>query len=97
MHFPVDARGLSLKILATVAAIFALSAGHSFFIPLVFGIFLAYTLNPVVKWLERCHVPRLIGIAFNCQEVPAVPDEPHDVIVPEILTESGLRRFGPPL
>ncbi|MDQ7968817.1 MAG: AI-2E family transporter [Oxalicibacterium faecigallinarum] len=64
MHFPVDARGLSLKILATVAAIFALSAGHSFFIPLVFGIFLAYTLNPVVKWLERCHVPRLIGTSL---------------------------------
>ena len=38
--------------------------------------------------------PRLIGIAFDCQEVAMVPDEPHDVIVPEILTESGLRRFG---
>lgn len=37
--------------------------------------------------------PRLIGIAFDCQQVPEVPDEPHDVIVPEILTESGLRRF----
>lgn len=37
--------------------------------------------------------PRLIGIAFNCQEVPLVPDEPHDVIIPEILTEGGLRRF----
>jgi 5-formyltetrahydrofolate cyclo-ligase len=41
--------------------------------------------------------PRLIGIAFDCQEVERVPDEPHDVILPEILTESGLRRFGPPL
>jgi 5-formyltetrahydrofolate cyclo-ligase len=38
--------------------------------------------------------PRMIGIAFDCQEVPLVPDEPHDVIIPEILTESGLRRFG---
>ena len=37
--------------------------------------------------------PRLIGIAFDCQEVPEVPDEPHDVVIPEILTESGLRRF----
>jgi len=41
--------------------------------------------------------PRLIGIAFDCQEVERVPDEPHDVVIPEILTESGLRRFGPPL
>jgi len=38
--------------------------------------------------------PRLIGIAFDCQEIPLVPDEWHDVIIPEILTESGLRSFG---
>ncbi len=37
--------------------------------------------------------PRLIGIAFDCQEVARVPDEPHDMILPELLTESGLRRF----
>lgn len=38
--------------------------------------------------------PRLIGIAFDCQEVAMVPDEPHDVVIDEILTESGLRGFG---
>jgi 5-formyltetrahydrofolate cyclo-ligase len=38
-------------------------------------------------------VPRLIGIAFDCQEVERVPDEPHDVTLPEILTETGLRPF----
>ncbi|HTV68260.1 MAG TPA: 5-formyltetrahydrofolate cyclo-ligase [Rhizobiaceae bacterium] len=38
--------------------------------------------------------PRPIGIAFDCQEVPVVPDEAHDVIIPEILTESGLHRFA---
>ena len=37
--------------------------------------------------------PRLIGIAFDCQEVPLVPNEWHDVIIPELLTESGMRRF----
>ncbi|WP_214470807.1 5-formyltetrahydrofolate cyclo-ligase [Mesorhizobium sp. dw_380] len=41
--------------------------------------------------------PRLIGIAFDCQEVGLVPNEDHDVIVPEILTESGLRQFAPEL
>ncbi|WP_159586194.1 5-formyltetrahydrofolate cyclo-ligase [Chelativorans xinjiangense] len=40
---------------------------------------------------------RLIGIAFDCQEVARVPDEAHDVVIPEILTESGLRRFPPSL
>lgn len=37
--------------------------------------------------------PRLIGIAFDCQQVPLVPEEWHDVVIPEILTETGLRRF----
>lgn len=41
--------------------------------------------------------PVLIGIAFDCQEVKRVPDEPHDVILPSILTESGLRQFRPGL
>ncbi|WP_173933438.1 5-formyltetrahydrofolate cyclo-ligase [Chelativorans sp. Marseille-P2723] len=40
------------------------------------------------------HAHRLVGIAFDCQEVERVPDEPHDVVIPEILTESGLRRFA---
>jgi len=38
-------------------------------------------------------VPRLIGIAFDCQEVEAVPFEPHDVALDAVLTESGLRTF----
>lgn len=48
----------------------------------------------IARLVERGLDPRLIGIAFDCQEVSLVPDEPHDVIIPEILTESGLRRFG---
>lgn len=38
--------------------------------------------------------PHLVGIAFDCQEVPRLPDEPHDIALAEILTESGLRRFA---
>lgn len=38
--------------------------------------------------------PRLIGIAFDCQEVASVPAEPHDVRLHAVLTESGLRRFN---
>ena len=38
--------------------------------------------------------PVLIGIAFDCQEVPSVPAEPHDVPLHAILTESGLRWFS---
>lgn len=41
--------------------------------------------------------PRLIAIAFDCQQVERVPDEPHDIVIPEFLTESGLHRFSPAL
>lgn len=64
VRFPVDARGVALTILASVAFVFALSAAHKFFIPLVFGIFIAYTLNPLVVWLERIRIPRLVGTSF---------------------------------
>ena len=37
--------------------------------------------------------PKLIGIAFDCQEVASVPAEAHDVPLDAILTESGFRLF----
>jgi 5-formyltetrahydrofolate cyclo-ligase len=39
--------------------------------------------------------PRLIGIAFDCQEVEQVPNEAHDIALAAMLTESGLRVFQP--
>jgi 5-formyltetrahydrofolate cyclo-ligase len=56
-----------------------------------------YYDRAIARLQENGHAPRLIGVAFNCQEVPEVPEEWHDVIIPEILTESGLRRFAPAL
>lgn len=38
--------------------------------------------------------PMLVGIAFDCQEVPSVPAEAHDVALDAILTESGMRYFN---
>jgi predicted PurR-regulated permease PerM len=64
IHLPVDARGISLTLLAVIAFVFALYAAHAFFIPLLFGIFIAYTLNPVVVWLERARIPRFIGTSI---------------------------------
>jgi len=52
-----------------------------------------YYDRAIARLTANGHAPRLIGIAFDCQQVAVVPDEPHDVIIPEILTESGLRRF----
>ena len=56
-----------------------------------------YYDRAIARLHDKGTPPRLIGIAFDCQEVAFVPDEPHDVVIPEILTESGLRRFEAPL
>ncbi|QPC85815.1 5-formyltetrahydrofolate cyclo-ligase [Mesorhizobium sp. NBSH29] len=48
----------------------------------------------IAKLIEAGRSPRLIGVAFDCQQVEAVPDEPHDIVLSEILTESGLHRFS---
>ena len=57
----VNARGMALGIIATIAFVYALQWAQDFLVPLLLGIFLAYTLNPVVMWLERCKIPRSIG------------------------------------
>jgi predicted PurR-regulated permease PerM len=57
----VNARGLALGILATLACVYALYWAQKFFIPLVFGILISYTLNPVVNWFERIRIPRIIA------------------------------------
>ncbi|TPW32683.1 5-formyltetrahydrofolate cyclo-ligase [Pararhizobium mangrovi] len=38
--------------------------------------------------------PRLVGIAFDLQEIDAVPTEPHDHPLDCVLTETGLRAFA---
>jgi predicted PurR-regulated permease PerM len=58
---PSDSRGMAAIIVASVATVFALSSAQKFFIPLVFGLILACTLNPLVRFLERLKIPRLIG------------------------------------
>jgi predicted PurR-regulated permease PerM len=60
-HVPVDARGLALGILATLATAFALSWAQTLFIPLLVGVVITYTLSPVVGWLERLRIPRVAG------------------------------------
>ncbi|HZV65423.1 MAG TPA: AI-2E family transporter, partial [Telluria sp.] len=57
----VNARGIALGIIATVAFLFAVQSAQKFLVPLLLGIFIAYTLNPLVRFLERWHIPRAIG------------------------------------
>lgn len=60
----IDVRGLALAIVTTVVVVFALQWAERFFIPLLLGIIIAYTLNPLVVWLERMRIPRVVGTSL---------------------------------
>jgi predicted PurR-regulated permease PerM len=61
IRLPEVRHGLATTILATVAVVFALEWAQSFVISLLLGILFAYTLNPLVVWLERIRIPRVLG------------------------------------
>jgi len=52
---------MALGVLAGLACVFALSWAQSFVAPLLLGIIISYTLNPLVTWLEAIRIPRVIG------------------------------------
>ena len=58
---PQGTRGIALTILAFVAVVAALELAQTFFVSLLLGIIIAYTLNPLVAYLERIKIPRVVG------------------------------------
>ncbi|MDP1770032.1 MAG: AI-2E family transporter [Nitrospirota bacterium] len=60
----LNVRGLALTIVTAVVVVFALQWAEKFFVPLLLGIFIAYTLNPLVVWLERIKIPRMLGTSL---------------------------------
>ena len=52
-----------------------------------------YYDRAIARLIERGMKPKLVGVAFECQRVERIPDEPHDMPLEMILTESGLRAF----
>lgn len=91
MGFGTAGPGEEAEVLDPVAMLVPLAAfdarGHR----------IGYGAGYYDRAIERLHAkgmkPRLIGVAFDCQLVPQVPDENHDVELGELLSESGLRRF----
>lgn len=51
----------ALRVLAVLALIYALRWASDFLIPLFFGILLSYTLSPIVAWMERLGLHRIVG------------------------------------
>jgi predicted PurR-regulated permease PerM len=64
VRLPETGHGLALTILATVAVVFALDWAQSFVISLLLGILFAYTLNPLVVWLQRIRIPRALSASI---------------------------------
>src|ERR1051326_1003381 len=64
IRMSIDMSGWALAMVTTVVVVFALQWAEKFFRPLLLGILIAYTLNPLVVWLERVKVPRLAGTSI---------------------------------
>jgi predicted PurR-regulated permease PerM len=60
----LDARTVSLVIIALGVVIFLLQYMQALFAPLAFGLLLFYALDPAVDAMERVRVPRWIGAAL---------------------------------
>jgi predicted PurR-regulated permease PerM len=61
ISLPNTASGLAIGILATAAVLFTLESAQGLLISLILGVIFAYTLNPVVVWLEWLKIPRVLG------------------------------------
>ena len=55
---------LALVFLAVIAAVAALYLARAFFVPLLIGMLVSYSLSPVVDWLQARHLPRAAGAAL---------------------------------
>src|SRR5690554_997651 len=56
---------LAYFLLALVLLIYILSAAAFIFVPLVWSIFIAFSIYPMSNWLEGNHVPRALAIVVS--------------------------------
>ena len=61
LQVAAQARGVGIVIIATVALVWVLDWAQSFFVSLLVGILIAYTLNPLVNGLQRIRFPRVVA------------------------------------
>ncbi len=58
---PVDIRNAALTVLAVLAVILMLQYAQAVVIPIVIGLLVSYALDPIVRRMEKVHVPRPLG------------------------------------
>ncbi|MGE5668238.1 MAG: AI-2E family transporter [Betaproteobacteria bacterium] len=61
VRVPAQARGIAVTVLAVIAVACVLYLAQTFFVSLLLGILIAYTLSPLVAYLERVRIPRAAG------------------------------------
>jgi predicted PurR-regulated permease PerM len=61
LRMPETGRDLALMVIALIAVVFALKMAQSLVISLLLGILFAYTLNPLVVFLDRSRMPRVMS------------------------------------
>jgi len=61
IRMPVDVRGVTLSVIAVLAAILMLQYAQAVLIPLVIGVLIGYVLGPAVDSMERRGVNRVAG------------------------------------
>jgi hypothetical protein len=60
---PTDVRSTALTILTVLALCAALRLASDVLVPLVLGILASYALEPIVAWMTRRYVPRMLAAA----------------------------------
>ncbi|OEY67922.1 AI-2E family transporter [Marinobacter sp. X15-166B] len=68
----INARSVSLIVLASVASIFFIDWAQAVLLPLVVAVLISYALDPLVSPFDRFHVPRPISAAFVVTLVVAI-------------------------
>lgn len=58
---PLDVRSAGVAALAGIGVLLFLKFAQEFFVPVVLGVLISYTLDPMVSWLERRSIPRALG------------------------------------
>jgi predicted PurR-regulated permease PerM len=61
LHVPIDVRSVSLAVLATVACVFMLHEMDAVLIPIVLAALIFYALAPIVEFLVRWRLPRVVA------------------------------------
>jgi predicted PurR-regulated permease PerM len=54
----------ALWIVAVIATAFLLRTASQLFIPIVLGVLISYALEPLVAWMARYRVPRIVGASL---------------------------------